>query len=204
MEVLPATPLTSDKYALRTRSFLSSPRAPAGSPLTSDSLLDLQFWTNICSTEITPSERISQVQSLLDSPSKIDLALRFRGPEAQRLIDILDQVSRSCSPSTDGRSNPTQVLAWSRLDDKLWLRGLRLIRNVSKTQRIVPSLLILQEESIHIGKVRFEGGSTVVNEGMYKGRAVAIKRLKMNGGDSDKIFKVLLVNVPNPCRSALA
>ena len=86
-----------------------------------------------------------------------------------------------------------------RLDDKLWLRGLRLIRKVSKTRRIVPSSYQLQEESIRTGEVRFEGGSAVVSDGRYQGRTVAIKRLKVNEGDFDRIFKVLSMNVVIDC-----
>lgn len=48
-----------------------------------------------------------------------------------------------------------------------------------------------------MGRVRFEGGSTVVSDGEYQECAVAIKRLKMpNDGDYDIIFKVPPINVP--------
>lgn len=90
---------------------------------------------------------------------------------------------------------------WSHLDEKHWRRGLRLIRKVSGAQRIVPSSYVLQEESIHTGKDRCEGGSAVVSDGKYQGAAVAIKRLKMKEGDFDRIFKVFLMTAANYRRS---
>lgn len=86
---------------------------------------------------------------------------------------------------------------WSSLDKKYWRPGLRLIRKVSKTQMTVPSSYVLQEECIHTGEDRFEGGSGVVSDGRYQGRTVAIKRLKTSEGDFEKIFKVFSMNVPN-------
>ena len=42
--------------------------------------------------EITSSECLSEVQSLLASPSKIIFARSLCGSEAQKFIDFLDQV----------------------------------------------------------------------------------------------------------------
>ena len=60
--------------------------------------LDIQFWTNLYSVEITSSECLSEVQSLLGCPSKIAHARSFRGREAQMFVDFLDQVSLSFLP----------------------------------------------------------------------------------------------------------
>ena len=84
----------------------------------------------------------------------------------------------------------TQALALSRLDVNIWLRGLRLIRKVSGTLKILPSSYILPEECVPIGEVRIDRRSTVVTDGTYQGRTVAIKCLNVNGRDSDRIFKV--------------
>ena len=56
--------------------------------------LDMKFWTDIYSMEITSNECLSAVQSLLSSPSKITAAQSFRGSEAQKFIDFLDRVSK--------------------------------------------------------------------------------------------------------------
>ena len=69
---------------------------------------------------------------------------------------------------------------------------------------IIPSSYILQEGSISIGEARFEGGSAVVSDGRYEGRIVAIKGLKMNDGDFNKIFKVFSIDAASSCRSGFA
>ena len=56
--------------------------------------LDMQFWANIYSMEITSNECLSKVQSLLSCPSKIAAARSFQGDEAQTFIDFLDRVSK--------------------------------------------------------------------------------------------------------------
>ena len=61
--------------------------------LIQDSFLDIRFWTKTHSTEITSGEYLSEIQSLLNSSSKIALARSLRRREAQTLIDLLDQVS---------------------------------------------------------------------------------------------------------------
>lgn len=40
-----------------------------------------------------------------------------------------------------------------------------------------------------------------MNDGRYQGRTVAVKCLKMNKGDFDSIFKVLLIDITNHCPS---
>ena len=56
--------------------------------------LDVQFWANIYSTEITSNECLSKVQALLSCPSKIAVARSFQGDEARTFIDFLDRVSK--------------------------------------------------------------------------------------------------------------
>lgn len=51
------------------------------------------FWTNIHASDIGSSEHLSEVQSLLNSPSTVALARSYQGREAQSFIDYLHQVS---------------------------------------------------------------------------------------------------------------
>ena len=86
---------------------------------------------------------------------------------------------------------------WSRLEEKLQRRGIRLIGKICKAQRIVPSSHILQEECIHIGGVHYHGGFADVSEGRYQGHTVAIKHLRING-DPEGIFKVPFTVLTKP------
>ena len=95
----------------------------------------------------------------------------------------------------------TQALPWSCLDEKLRQRGLRLLSKICKAQRIIPASYVLQDEVISIGSVHNHGGSADVSNGEYLGCPVAIKHLKMNKGDPDKIFKVPSIN---PAHSVIA
>ena len=67
--------------------------------LTRGSPPDIQLWTNVRSPGFTTGERLSEVQSLLNSPSKVTLARSLQRCEAQRLVDSLDRVSQRCLPS---------------------------------------------------------------------------------------------------------
>ena len=67
---------------------------------------------------------------------------------------------------------------------------------------IIPASYILQKELICFGSIFHHGGLTEVSSGEYLGSPVAIKRLKMNEGDPDSIFKVALLNLP--CRRCSA
>jgi len=82
----------------------------------------------------------------------------------------------------------------SHLDDKLRQRSLLLLSKICKARRIIPTSYILQQELIRVGRVFHHGGSTEVSGGEYSGSPVAIKRLKVNEGDSDRAFEVPLVN----------
>ncbi|KAF9777894.1 kinase-like domain-containing protein [Thelephora terrestris] len=128
---------------------------------------DARFWDNLCTSETSSNELcLSRARSLLSCPTKITVARSFQGKEAQRLIDFLDRVlERSC------------------LGEKHWQRGLRLLSKICKSNGMIPASYILQRELIHVGRVRYYGGSADVSDGQYSGRAVAIKHLKVIGDD---------------------
>ena len=100
------------------------------------------------------------------------------------------------------RSNKTKILALSCLDEKLQQRGLLLLSKICKARTIIPASYVLQQDSIRIGGVRYYGGSADVSDGEYSGLPVAIKRLKTNEGDSDRVFKVPLTDIAHYCCSA--
>jgi hypothetical protein len=158
-------------------------------------LADTQFRTNVGSADVASSVCPSDVLSLLNSPSKVALVRGLQRPEAQKLINGLDQVSRSSSSFPDGLCYSTQVLTSSHLDVNLWRRGLRFIRKVSGKLRILPSSYVLLGECIPIGKVRIDRKSAFVTDGAYQGHIVAIKCFDMNEEDSDRVFKVPLMKI---------
>jgi serine/threonine protein kinase len=90
--------------------------------------------------------------------------------------------------------HPTQVLVHSHLNGKLQQRCLRLLSKICKAQRIMPTSYILQPEFIRARSVQDRGGFSEVSDGEYLGYTVAIKDLKMNEGNFDKVFKVRLTN----------
>ena len=57
--------------------------------------LDALFWDNVFSVDITPTEGLSIVTDLVNSPSKISEARSLQGDQAQSLIDLIDRVSDS-------------------------------------------------------------------------------------------------------------
>lgn len=151
----------------------------------------MQFWTSIYSTEITSNECILKVRSLLTCPSKIAVARSFTGNEAQTFIDFLDRVRKSRAPRLDNLRFQTQVLTQPSLGDKLRRRSVLLLSKICKARSIVPSSYLLQQEFIRAGRVCYHGGFAAVSNGEYSGRPVAIKYLKINEEDSDKVFRVI-------------
>ncbi|KAF9651759.1 kinase-like protein [Thelephora ganbajun] len=126
---------------------------------------DTQFWANFYTVEITSDECLSEVGSLLNCSSKITVARSLRGNEAQAFVDFLDR------------------------------RGLRLLSKICKAQRIIPASYVLQGRSIRVRRAHGRGGFADVSNGKYLGCPVAIKRLRMHEGDSDRIFRRLCQEV---------
>lgn len=123
---------------------------------------DIQFRSNIYSSEATSSESLSEVQSLLCCPTKITIARSLQGTEAQTFIDFLDRVSRSSTThvwTTSEDKSRTQALALSCLDDKSWQRSLRLLSKICKARRVLPTSFLLQQEPVHGGSVHVQVGS---------------------------------------------
>ena len=153
----------------------------------------VQFRSNNYSLETTSNESLSEVRSLLCSQTKIAAARSLQGCEAQALIDFLDRVrtppTSHASTTSEDKPQP-QVLACSCLDGKSWQRCLRILSKICKTRRVLPTSFLLQQEPIHVGGIHLHGGSADVINGEYMGSPVAIKRLKTNYADHDKIFKV--------------
>lgn len=123
--------------------------------------------------EVTSNECLSEVCSLLSCPLKITAARNLQGNDAQVFIDFLDR-----------------VLAQSSLDDKFQQRGLILLSKICKTCTIIPASYVLQEE-IRIKRICCHGGFADVSKGEYSGLSVAVKRLRVNKGDYDRVFKGL-------------
>jgi len=59
----------------------------------------------------------------------------------------------------------------------------------------MPTSYLLQRGFIRVGRVYYQGGFADVSKGEYFGSPVAIKRLKMNEGESDGVFGVRLVDL---------
>jgi len=58
-------------------------------------MLDALFWDVIFSTDVASPEGLSNIATLLCSPPKVADARSLHGDQAQRFIDLLDQVSDS-------------------------------------------------------------------------------------------------------------
>ena len=93
-------------------------------------------------------------------------------------------------PCPDDLGRKTQVLARSFLDDKLRQRCLLLLSKICKAHGNIPASYVLQWQLIRAGEIRYRGGSADVRVGTYMGSSVAIKYLKMNEEDFDRMFKV--------------
>ena len=151
-----------------------------------------QSWANIYTEDVTSNECHLKVSALFNCQSNVDAVRSFRGNEAQTFIDFLDRVSKLCVPSSNNSTRQTQVLARSCLDEKLRQRCLRLISKICKAHGIIPASYLLQREFVRIGKIHCHGGFADVSEGEYFGCLVAIKRLKMNEREPDRVFRVRL------------
>ena len=57
---------------------------------------------------------------------------------------------------------------------------------------IIPSSYTVEEGHVHVGKIHYDVRSTELSEGEYQGRAVAIKRLKVNDRNPRRFSRYLL------------
>ena len=149
-----------------------------------------QSWSVLYTLEITSDECLSRLRLLISCPSAIAAARSFQGSEAGALINFLDRVSKSCTWQLSNLIHWTQVLKQSYLNDKLRQRCLRLLCKTCKTQALIPVSYVIRQELVRVGHARYCGGYAEVSDGDYLGLPVAIKRLKTNKGDFDKMFKV--------------
>ena len=53
----------------------------------------MPFWDTIFSTDITSAEGLSNIETLVNSPSEIAVARNLWGDKAQKFIDLIDEVS---------------------------------------------------------------------------------------------------------------
>ena len=88
-----------------------------------------------------------------------------------------------------------QTLGQQRLNEKLWQRSLRLLSKICKARNVIPASYILQPELIRVGTIRSRGGFADVSDGDYNGLPAAVKRLRVNREDSDRAFKVPLIDL---------
>ena len=157
-------------------------------------MLDPHSWSDLYASDITSNDFLLKVQSLLDSPSKVALARAFQGSEVEVLIDFLDAVSEFCAPRLGNPMHQTQVLMQANLNDEHRQRCLRLLYKICKARKVIPTSYTIQSEFVHVGNFRDRGGSAEVSDGEYLGHIVAIKDLRTNQGNFDKIFRVCSVN----------
>ena len=144
--------------------------------------------------DITSTEGLSNVSTLIHSPSKIAVARSFRGDKAQSFINMIDRVS-DLDMLTGGSSDAdhqTQLLdTLPHLDEKLSRRSSRLLYKICKACGTLPTSYFVQPELTPVGEVGWCGGFADVSKGEYQGRPVAIKHLRIGTKDGfDKVFKV--------------
>jgi hypothetical protein len=144
--------------------------------------------------DITSTEGLSNVSTLVHSPSKIAVARSFRGDKAQSFINLIDRVSdlgtlSGGPPETDHHTQLLDTLP--HLDEKLSRRSSRLLYKICKACGTLPTSYFVQPGLTHVGEVEWCGGFADVSKGEYRGRPVAVKHLRIGTMDGfDKVFKV--------------
>ena len=181
---------TKPALLVRIRPFTCS-----GQPLTQR--LDVPFWDTIFSADIASAEGLSNIETLVNSPSEIGVARNLWGDKAQKFIDLIDQVSdlgkRPLVPTSSANHEIdfVQFLALPCLDQKLFRRCSRLLYKVCKARGMLPASYSIQPELTHVGEIGWGGGFADVSKGEHRGHSVAVKHLKIGTTDEfDKVFKV--------------
>ena len=156
-------------------------------------ILDALFWDAIFSMDITSTEGLSRMSTLIHSPSKITTARSLQGDDAQRLINLIDRVSDSRRRTSDRMLFLTigQLLILPHLDEKPSRRFSRLLYKICKACGILPTSYVIQLDLARVGEFGWRGGFADVSKGEHQGRPVAIKHLRIGPKDGfDKVFKV--------------
>ena len=145
--------------------------------------------------DVTSPKGLSNIATLLQSRSEINVARSLRGDKAQRFIDRIDQVSE-LSPTLSTRRFPgtdreTQVLKLPQLDQKMFRPCSRLLYKICKARGVLPTTCTIQQELLHVGEFEWSGGFADVGKGEYQGLPVAIKQLRIRAkSEIDDVFKV--------------
>ena len=153
-------------------------------------------YNGLPAVDMSTTESVSNIRSLIHSPSWIATARNLRGEEAQGLIDLIDRVSGIWLPFPNApwrlrTELGAQAITLPDLDEKLRRQCLHLLYKVCKSCEMLPASYTLQQESICAGKIRSYGGFADVSEGEYLERRVAIKHLRFGTKDTfNNIFKV--------------
>ena len=137
---------------------------------------------------------ILNIWSLIHSPSRITIARSLRGKEAQRLIDLIDQVSPVSAThlGADEAYLGCKVIALPELDQRLRKQCLHLLYKLCKACEMLPASYTIRQELIRVGNIHYCGGFADVSEGEYLERRVAIKHLRFATKDAfNNIFKVI-------------
>ena len=155
---------------------------------------DAHFWDTIFSMDITSDpEVLSNVVTIVYSPTKVNTARSLQGEKAQSFIDLIDRVG------DQGKLQPVPLVlimaqlltASPHLDQKPFRRCSRLLYKICKARGILPTSYVVGSELTYVGELGWHGGFADVSKGEHQGRSVAIKDLRIGAKDEfDKVFKV--------------
>ena len=134
----------------------------------------------------TPRDELCHlIETVVSSMKADDMANHLHGADAQRFVDVLDQVCMPLTLSRGTRSPLTDsTQALDGLDIPLGIRN-KCVRSLYKMcagSTLLPTSMRLELPGNTMGNIQGQGGFGIVSKSEYRGREVAVKALLSRGG----------------------
>jgi len=133
---------------------------------------------------------------LISSTDELKIITRLKGKDAQSFIDLLDKVIKNHHAYRLQRLNSLlfQTMDQTEPYSRLHAQCLHALRKLCGRSGTLPTVCMLSEDLERDGtEACTSGGFADVWLGKYKGRPVALKVLRIYGGDNIKAVKKVLV-----------
>lgn len=157
----------------------------------------MTLWQEFISLEVTSTTLVPALKALLGSREDLEAICGLTGPEAQKVVDSINEVHNSnlvVRKLTDVCYTVAQAIDSPQLTEKLRTGALRTLCKLCGSCQLLPTDCVLGEELVEMGTRVGSGGFADVWQGTCGGMQVAVKRLRVGEkGDSTKLYKVSVV-----------
>jgi len=154
----------------------------------------MMLWEELISLDVTSTNVIPALKALVRSRDDLKVTYNLTGPEAQKVVDFINQVCNYSLIARRVADIPTQIVQVvdsPQLTEPLRKKTLQVLCKLCDSCQLLPAECVLGDQLVDTGTKLGSGGFADVWGGTYGGKPVAIKRLRVLERDNfTKIYKV--------------